>query len=539
LSALVADVEVTWSGTHGCDMTPQQSNEQFRLLIAAVKDYAIFLLDPEGTVVSWNAGAERIKGYRAQEIVGESFTRFYLPQDVAAGVPASALRQATEHGRFVGYGWRLRKDGSRFYAHVTITALRDANDHLWGFAKVTQDITEQRRQQEELAASAARFRTTVEHLLDPLVLLSAVRDADGQVVDFRYEYVNPAHVEQAPIVEGGVVGRRMRELYREAGTGGLFEAYRKVVETGEPIVWDAFDYQGTFTGLPIRRVLDIRVAKLDDGVLVTWRNVTERLRTQQQLVEVRAQAEISQRLQASLLPAFAVDDPAVELLTRYEPGGQRALLGADFYDALQLHDGTIALLVGDVAGHGPDEAGVAVALRVAWRTMVLTGHGPAELLAGLDRVLLNERRTEELFATVACVWVCPDRRRATVAVAGHPAPVLIEAGRVGVMDVPSGPALGIEDGGASSWPATTLTLEPPWLLLCYTDGLIEGRQAPKTTERFGIERLVDRIAALAGRRIPVTELLDRLLAEVKAANGGQLSDDVAIVSFAVDERPRQ
>ncbi|HYT25886.1 MAG TPA: PAS domain S-box protein, partial [Actinomycetota bacterium] len=169
------------------------SDEQFRLLVAAVKDYAIFLLDPDGQVVSWNAGAERIKGYAAEEIVGQSFTRFYLPEDVAAGVPDRVLGRARTEGRFEGYGWRLRKDGSRFLASVTVTALRDAGGVLQGFAKVTRDVTEQQRQQEELAASAARWRTTVEHLLDPLAIMSAVRDAEGQVVDFRYDYVNPAH----------------------------------------------------------------------------------------------------------------------------------------------------------------------------------------------------------------------------------------------------------------------------------------------------------------------------------------------------------
>jgi PAS domain S-box-containing protein len=509
------------------------TGEQFGLLVAAVRDYAIFLLDPEGRVVSWNAGAERIKGYRAEEILGESFIRFYPPHDVAAGVPAAALGEAGEQGRFVGYGWRVRKDGSRFYAHVTITALRHASGKLWGFAKVTQDITEQRRQQEELAASAARFRTAVEHLLDPLVLLSAVRDAEGQVVDFRYEYVNPAHVEQAPISAEGVVGRRLLEVHREAASSGLFEAYRKVVETGEPILWDAFGYQGTVTNRPIQQVLDIRAAKLDDGVLVTWRNVTERLRTQQQLIEARAQTELSQRLQASLLPAVSVADPAVELLTRYQPGGQRALLGADFYDALQLTDGTIATLVGDVAGHGPDEAGVAVALRVAWRTLVLTGHGPAELLAGLDQVLLRERRTEELFATVACVWVSPDRQQTTIALAGHPPPVLVQADQVSTVDLPHGPALGIDAAFDDPWPASTLALDRPWLLLCYTDGLIEGRHSPDMTERFGIERLVETVMALAAQYPQPAELLDRLLAAVQAANGGQLSDDVAIVCLAV------
>jgi PAS domain S-box-containing protein len=509
------------------------TGEQFRLLVAAVGDYAIFLLDPEGRVVSWNAGAERIKGYRAQEILGESFTRFYPPQDIAAGVAAAALAEAGKQGRFVGYGWRVRKDGSRFYAHVTITALRDPSGKLWGFAKITQDVTEQRRQQEELAASAARFRTAVEHLLDPLVLLSAVRDAEGQVIDFRYEYVNPAHVEQAPISAEGVVGRRLLEVHRETASSGLFDAYRKVVETGEPIVWDAFGYQDTVINRPIQRVLDIRVAKLDDGVLVTWRNVTERLRTQQQLVEARAQTELSQRLQAGLLPAVSVADPAVELLTRYQPGGQRALLGADFYDALQLADGTIATLVGDVAGHGPDEAGVAVALRVAWRTLVLTGHGPAELLAGLDQVLLRERRTEELFATVACVWVSPDRQQATIALAGHPPPVLVQADQVSTVDLPHGPALGIDAAFADPWPASTLDLGRPWLLLCYTDGLVEGHHTPAMTERFGIERLVETVIALAAQYPQPAELLDRLLAAVQTANGGQLSDDVAIVCLAV------
>jgi len=315
------------------------SSDQLRLLVAAVEDYAIFLLDPQGRVASWNAGAVRIKGYTAEEILGQPFTRFYPPEDVAAGVPAAALRQAATTGRFVGYGWRVRQDGSRFYAHVTISCLRDAGGVLQGFAKVTRDMTEQQRQEQELRTSEARFRAAVEHLLDPLALLCAVRDDEGQVVDFRYEYVNPAHVEQAAVTAEDVLGRRLLEVHPQAACSGLFDGYRKVVETGEPLVLDGLRYQGTVGGQPIQLVLDVRAAKLDDGVLVTWRNVADRLRTEEQLVEARAKAELSQRLQASLLPAVSVADPAVELLCRYQPGGQRALLGADFYDALQLADG--------------------------------------------------------------------------------------------------------------------------------------------------------------------------------------------------------
>src|SRR4029453_11671780 len=109
--------------------------EQFRLLVDAVKDYAIFLLDPDGRVVSWNAGAERIKGYTADEILGQEFTRFYEPDDVAAALPAAMLARGAREGRVQGRGWRVRKDGRRFYAHVTITALFDGHGQLIGYAK--------------------------------------------------------------------------------------------------------------------------------------------------------------------------------------------------------------------------------------------------------------------------------------------------------------------------------------------------------------------------------------------------------------------
>jgi len=147
-------------------------------------------------------------------------------------------------------------------------------------------------------------------------------------------------------------------------------------------------------------------------------------------------------------------------------------------------------------------------------------------------VLVCERRTEELFATVACAWVSPDRRQATVALAGHPPPLLVRADRVSVVDVPYGPALGIDVAGDGQWPSGTLALERPWMLLCYTDGLVEGRQEPGSAERFGIERLAATVTTLTSQRAAPEELLDRLLEVVETANGGQLSDDVAIVCLS-------
>jgi PAS domain S-box-containing protein len=133
----------------------RRSEERFRLLVASVQDYAIFMLDPDGNVASWNAGAARIKGYAADEIIGRHFSTFYLPDAVAAGHPAYELRVAIAEGRYEEEGWRKRKDGTTFWANVVITAVRDAGGELLGFAKVTRDMTERKRLLEELEREAA------------------------------------------------------------------------------------------------------------------------------------------------------------------------------------------------------------------------------------------------------------------------------------------------------------------------------------------------------------------------------------------------
>jgi PAS domain S-box-containing protein len=132
---------------------------RFRLLVESVQDYAIFMLDPAGRVATWNVGAERIKGYSAREITGKHFSAFYPPEDVAAGKCERELEIATREGRFEEEGWRVRKDGSLFWANVTITALRNPDAELVGFAKVTRDLTERKRNEERLRTLAAENAT--------------------------------------------------------------------------------------------------------------------------------------------------------------------------------------------------------------------------------------------------------------------------------------------------------------------------------------------------------------------------------------------
>ena len=139
----------------------RQSEEPFRLLVEGVKDYAIFMLDPNGYVMTWNPGAERIKGYRADEIIGQHFSKFYPPDVAAGGWPDHEIQVATETGHFVEEGWRVRKDGSRFWANVTITALRGEGGRLRGFAKLTQDLSERKRA-EALEADGAQRQELLE-----------------------------------------------------------------------------------------------------------------------------------------------------------------------------------------------------------------------------------------------------------------------------------------------------------------------------------------------------------------------------------------
>lgn len=126
------------------------SEDSYRLLVESVKDYAIVMLDPDGHVASWNAGAERFKGYRAAEIIGKHFSCFYPADAVQRGLPEQELKTAAKDGRFEGEGWRVRKDGKQFWANVIISALRDKDGTLRGFAKVTRDLTESKQAEEQI-----------------------------------------------------------------------------------------------------------------------------------------------------------------------------------------------------------------------------------------------------------------------------------------------------------------------------------------------------------------------------------------------------
>jgi PAS domain S-box-containing protein len=160
----------------------RQSQQRFQLLVNSIEDYAIYMLDPQGHVSTWNAGARRFKGYEADEIIGDHFSRFFLPEDRRDGLPSRILTIAAAQGRFEMEGWRLRKDGSKFLAHVVVDPVRDEAGSLIGFAKITRDITEKVRLQEEARQKELQFRTLVKGVVDYAIYML---DPRGQITSWN------------------------------------------------------------------------------------------------------------------------------------------------------------------------------------------------------------------------------------------------------------------------------------------------------------------------------------------------------------------
>jgi PAS domain S-box-containing protein len=208
--------------------------ELYRLLVQSVRDYAIFALDPDGHIITWNPGAQRFKGYTAGEIIGKHFRVFYPPEDVAARKPETELEIAIKHGRVEDEGWRIRKDGSRFWASVVITALRDTTGKLVGFAKVTRDLTERRNAEQRAIDDARRvaaaelanvaksdFLATMSHeLRTPLNAIGGYADllalgVTGQLTPQQLEYVQRVRRSQQHLL--GIINDLLNYTRIEAG----------------------------------------------------------------------------------------------------------------------------------------------------------------------------------------------------------------------------------------------------------------------------------------------------------------------------------
>jgi len=265
-------------------LAPDQSDLS-RLLVESVRDYAIFALDPDGYILSWNAGAQRIKGYTAAEAVGQHFSIFYPRELVAGGFPEFELRTAANTGRFEDEGWRIRKDGSRFWANVVITALRNERGELTGFAKVTRDLTERREAEEALRESEERFRLIIEGVRDYAIFML---DLSGNVATwnsgaerlqgYRAKEIIGSHFSKFYSAADVAAGKPEEELELAAETGRFEQDGWRVRKDGASF-WANF----------LITALHDRTGKLIGFVAVT-RDLTERRAAERRASDAAAKA---------------------------------------------------------------------------------------------------------------------------------------------------------------------------------------------------------------------------------------------------------
>jgi serine phosphatase RsbU (regulator of sigma subunit) len=255
----------------------------------------------------------------------------------------------------------------------------------------------------------------------------------------------------------------------------------------------------------------------------------ERKRAQLIAVDLQAselRAQENARLERGLLPTpLLLEGSKVNVVTRYRPRRANALLGGDFYDVVQTPDRTVHIVIGDVAGHGPDEAALGVALRIAWRTLTLSGIHGDPAMRQLERILQAESPGHGIFATMLSLAVGPDSRQVITVRAGHPGILVHGPGTVDWVEPPAGPALG---WGGESWPLSAMEIPEGGGLVLMTDGLFEGHSG-RSAERLGEDGLLELARSLAA--LPGPEFVDALIdqAEARAQTHGGFSDDVAVV----------
>jgi PAS domain S-box-containing protein len=266
---------------------------RYRLLIEAVTDYAIYMLDPTGVVISWNPGAQRFKGYTPSEIIGQHFSRFYTPEDQKRGIPALALATAVNEGKFESEGWRVRKDGSRFWAYVVIDPIRTPTGEVMGFAKITRDLTERKAAEDELKKSQEQFRLLVQGVSDYAIYLL---DTAGLVTNW-----NLGAQRIKGYLPEEIIGHHFSTFYTEEDRqAGEPQKALETVERAGRFEKEGWRVRKDGTRFWAHVIID--PIRDDQGKLIGYakitRDITERKNTQQQLEAAREALHQSQKMEA-------------------------------------------------------------------------------------------------------------------------------------------------------------------------------------------------------------------------------------------------
>ena len=488
--------------------------------VIATSSDAIVSKALDGTVTSWNQAAERIFGYRPNEIVGRNI-RLLIPPELQAEEDEFLARLRAgghvDHYETV----RLTKDGRRLVVSLSISPIKNESGEVIGAAKIARDITSRREAEEALRATTAKF----ESVFNQSGIFAGIMDLEGNLRE-----VNDLAVDGCGYTRDEVLGRpfwatpwwrgseetqaRIRLASEQAAAGEPFrETLSYWVAGGDERVVD-------FAMHPIRDELgDVRF------VYPTGLDITDRVRAEEAVRAREAEKrEIAVGLQRALLPGKLVIPAGVSVAARYEAASAALEVGGDWYDVFPVMGGRVAFTVGDVVGHGLAAAAAMGQLRTALAALAPYADSPGELLSRLDAFVATSATTD--FATVCYGVLDPSTGTLEYASAGHPPILLVPPGGEPrwLNEAQSPPLYGDDERLRSH---ATMTIEPGSLIVCYSDGLIERRGEPLTV---GLDRLEQ-----AGRSLPdlpVVEVCDHLVAALGVGESRQ--DDVAVLAVQFD-----
>jgi PAS domain S-box-containing protein len=484
---------------------------------------AILSKSLDGTIRTWNASAERIFGYTADEMIGRSI-RLLIPDDLQSEEDEILAR--LRRGDFIEHyeTTRLTKDGRPLEVSLSISPIRDASGRITGASKIVRDISARRQAEEALAAANAKF----ESVFNQSGIFAGILDPQGNVRD-----INALAVEACGYTREAVLGLPFWDTPWWRGSDEVRERIR--IATDQAVAGEVFrETLPYWVADGSERIVDFVMHPiLDESGAVrflhpTGIDITDRVEAERALRALEAEErQIAIGLQRALLPARLAERPGIALAALYEAGSDMLEVGGDWYDAFELHDGRIALTVGDVVGHGLAAAAAMGQVRTALAALADHATGPGQLLERLDGFLARSRTTD--FATVCYVVVDPATGALEYASAGHPPMLVVSAaGDATWLDgAQSGPLCG---GDPRDRPQAATVLEPGSLLVLYSDGLVERRK-----ERFGdsLERL-----AAAGRTVvglPVEEVCRALVTRLGVDSSRD--DDVAVMAVRLEEAP--
>ncbi len=494
----------------GTPVTPEVAARWFQALYESPLMFS-GILDDHGRVLDANHLSVEGCGFRRDEVLGVAFwecgwwspdaeianqVRRWCEETLATGRP---LRARSTY--FLSDG-RARVVDLALHPVAADGIVIDCNSPSGYIVATGSDITEavaaqaEHEQRVAIEADVLRqandlFRGALDAMIDHVAIGTSIRGPDGEITDFEIEFMNRASVDGAGRSADEIVGSRVCDLYPSWRASGMFDRFCAVVETGTPFVGYRVPYEDALDdGTPIAGYWDLQVTKLGDGYIAASRDVTEAVHDEVTLREAQQVAERErvavELLQRAALPLELPVTRRATLGAHYQPAAGQTAIGGDWYDAFNLDDTHIALVIADVAGHGPDAAAYMVQIRNVMRTVAVEHRAPADILRRANNVA---RRLDEtsVAMTTGCVAVLDlTTAELTWSLAGHPPPLLLGAdGRTEFLAVPPGLPIGVWPG--TEYPQAATRLQEGDRIVMFTDGLVERRDEPFDA---GLARLV-------------------------------------------------